>query len=289
MPKLSREQLMGCNFNKPCRFNMILANEFGVHEAVLLEHIIFWIKLNKKNGKNFNDGHYWTYSSVRELQEKYFPFLSSSQINTVITNLKRDKIIKIGSYNKKGFDRTAWYSIDEKNLNSRLQLYELDLSKLANGFTEDQYTIPYNKQTNRSNTNIIKKKKLVPINKVSIVDKLYNECKDIFLFQNNRLPKGYSFDQTEVKALSSVIDKIGSSYLFQSKEFIDCVAKEDFIKAYFRIIITYCNPKFTYSLASFKRVYNQLNSDLNKSPTIRVQSELENLTGFKRSTPGRFL
>ena len=50
---------------QPIVANKTLARELGLNEALVLQQINNWIEINKKSGKNYHDGKYWTYNSIR--------------------------------------------------------------------------------------------------------------------------------------------------------------------------------------------------------------------------------
>ncbi len=108
-------------------FNVEIATKYGMLEAILLEHLNFWISKNKANKANFYDGNYWTYNSTKALAE-LFPYVSSNTISRALRHLKEEGLILFGNYNKISYDRTTWYAITEKG-NSILQHGESDLSK----------------------------------------------------------------------------------------------------------------------------------------------------------------
>lgn len=43
-----------------------LANALGLHEAIVLQQIHYWVKINEKAQRNFIDGHYWTYNTYEQ-------------------------------------------------------------------------------------------------------------------------------------------------------------------------------------------------------------------------------
>ena len=116
-------------------FNVEIAIKYGMVEAVLLEHLNFWILKNKANKANFYDGNYWTYNSTKALAE-LFPYVSSNTISRALRHLKEEGLILFGNYNKISYDRTTWYAITEKG-NSILQNDEMDSPKMENGFTQN--------------------------------------------------------------------------------------------------------------------------------------------------------
>lgn len=43
---------------EPMVANKTLERELGLNEALVLQQ--YWIEINKKSGKNYHDGKYWT-------------------------------------------------------------------------------------------------------------------------------------------------------------------------------------------------------------------------------------
>ena len=100
----------------PIVVNTTLANEIGLNEAIVLQQINYWIEINKKTGKNYYDGKYWTYNSIKSLHEKNFKFLSVETVRRVFTKLEKSGFIITGNYNKDPRDKTKWYTINDKKL-----------------------------------------------------------------------------------------------------------------------------------------------------------------------------
>ncbi len=94
-------------------FNVAVAAEYGMLEAVLMEHLTFWIAKNKANDVNFHDGYYWTYNSTKALAE-LFPYVSKNTISRALHHLEDEGLILSGNYNKSAYDRTMWYALTEK-------------------------------------------------------------------------------------------------------------------------------------------------------------------------------
>ena len=126
-------------------FDIDIAEKYGVNAAIILNHLYFWVKKSKANNKNYYDGHYWTYNSVRAFEE-LFPYLSSRQISTALKKLESEGIIKIGNYNKSAYDRTLWYTVTEKGLDilndSILQNRKIENTKMSNQNGENVEPIP---------------------------------------------------------------------------------------------------------------------------------------------------
>lgn len=124
-------------------FNPQVAEEYGVNAAVLFQNISFWIEKNKANDRNFIDGYYWTYSSIKAFQE-LFPYLTARAISTALQKLEDGGLIITGNHNKSAYDRTKWYAITEKGF-SILQNREMEKQETQNGNAENAEPIPYNK------------------------------------------------------------------------------------------------------------------------------------------------
>ena len=121
-------------------FNIELAKEYGILEAILLKNIWFWIEKNKANDKNFYDGTYWTYNSTRAFNE-LFPYASESSIKRALKGLQEKGIIKTGNYNKSSYDRTLWYAftdLGECIVSNR----QMEINKSSNGNEQNGLTIP---------------------------------------------------------------------------------------------------------------------------------------------------
>lgn len=93
-------------------FNVEFAVKYGVTEAILISNLEYWIKKNKANNKNFFDGRYWTYNSIKAWSE-LFPYLSEKKIRNALKNLENEGLILTGNYNTSAYDRTRWYAFSD--------------------------------------------------------------------------------------------------------------------------------------------------------------------------------
>lgn len=111
-------------------FDIEIAQEYGILEAILLNHIYYWIAKNKANKKHFYNGKYWTYNSRKAFSE-LFPYASEKQIRRVLERLVNFNILMTGNFNKQWSDRTLWYTFTDKGL-SIMQKSQMQLSEMAN-------------------------------------------------------------------------------------------------------------------------------------------------------------
>lgn len=140
-------------------FNPEVATDVGVEAAVLYQNIQYWCEKNRHNEKNFHDGYYWTYNSVKAFCEM-FPYMSKDTISRNLKKLEERGYIKTGVFNEVGFDRTKWFA-DVRFQDSKMQdciseKCEMDFAETQNGFSENQKPIPY--INTNINTDINRKK-----------------------------------------------------------------------------------------------------------------------------------
>lgn len=121
-------------------FDVEIAKEYGLKEAILMNHLWFWIEKNKANEVHYYDGTYWTYNSVKAFN-KLFPYLSERQINNTLKTLKDKGIIQTGNYNKSAYDRTMWYAFTKMGV-SIMQKCKMEDTKMSNGNVKNVKPIP---------------------------------------------------------------------------------------------------------------------------------------------------
>lgn len=124
-------------------FDIDIAKEYGILEAILLNNLWFWIEKNRANGTNYYDDNFWTYNSTRAFNE-LFPYASQRKIQTALAHLKDEEIIITGNYNKSAYDRTLWYAFTKKG-KSIMQKCKMENTELVNGSDENVTPIPDSK------------------------------------------------------------------------------------------------------------------------------------------------
>ena len=92
-----------------------LAKEIGLNEAIVLQQMHYWLNMSKHN----YDDKKWIYNSYTKWVLQ-FPFWSESTVKRTIGSLEKQNLLYIGNYNKAGFDKTKWYSINYDELNKRV-------------------------------------------------------------------------------------------------------------------------------------------------------------------------
>lgn len=120
-----------------------LAKEIGLHEAVILQQIHYW--LEKSN--HLINGYRWIYNTYQAWQEQ-FPFLSLSAIRKAIARLEGLNLLKTERFDKQRWNQTKWYSINYQRLEVLIcsicsnqshrsaQFEQLDVVSLSSSSTE---------------------------------------------------------------------------------------------------------------------------------------------------------
>jgi hypothetical protein len=90
---------------------------YGVPEAMLLNFLRHNIGEKKNNPtenlKYYKDGKFWYYNSKRKFAA-FFPYWTEKQLRTLLSNLIESKILITGNFNKKAYDKTIWYTINDE-------------------------------------------------------------------------------------------------------------------------------------------------------------------------------
>ena len=119
-----------------------LAKEIGLHEAIIIQQLHYWIEHKGPDGRRYGtlrDKMRWIRNTVSDWQKSNFCFLSESQIYRALKSLEdRELILSRKDLNKLGYDRTKWYTIDYAILRQR----EMDFTPARNGFYASEDTIP---------------------------------------------------------------------------------------------------------------------------------------------------
>ena len=131
------------------------AKKYGVNEAILLHNILFWIAKNKANKTNMHEGKFWTYNSAEAFTE-LFPFWNGQKIRRILVSLEKQGAIVSGSFNKKPYDKTKWYSsplVDSffNNEQCIIQNQTMDYSEMNNGLFKSEQPIPDSKPNEKPN------------------------------------------------------------------------------------------------------------------------------------------
>lgn len=135
-------------------FNVTIAERYGIEEAILLEHLYWWIHKNECDDieEMVKDGKVWCRSTANGFT-KYIPYMNPQKIRRVLVGLEKMGKICIGNFNVKATNQTLWYSFSEDFVEEMVAL-GYDFSKMKNGIFK-------NEKSNINNINLINKENII--------------------------------------------------------------------------------------------------------------------------------
>ena len=116
----------------PILVDRVLAQKIGLNEAIVIQQLHYWIMVNKRQNKHFIDDKYWTYNTLEAWQKDTFYFWSIDTVKRTFKKLEKNELIITANFNKKGYDRTKWYTINYEKLASKCCNNSLVQSALIN-------------------------------------------------------------------------------------------------------------------------------------------------------------
>lgn len=174
-------------------FDVEIAKEYGILEAILVQNFQHWIAKNEANNKNFYDGYYWTFNSTRAFNE-LFPYVSERQIKNALKHLRDEGILQTGNYNKVTYDRTLWYSFTDKG-KSIVQKCPMDSAKMSNGKVNNVPPIPDNKPNGKTNNNtIINNSTAEAETMTTMIKQIIDYMNNCGVLENFKIKKTFSFN-----------------------------------------------------------------------------------------------
>src|SRR5581483_7613470 len=95
-------------------FDVELAQEFGLEEAIIIRALQFWIGRNRAEGVNQHNGRTWTYDPYAKWVER-LPYLTVSKVRSAIANLVEKRVIIREQVQLKIGDATNWYAFADES------------------------------------------------------------------------------------------------------------------------------------------------------------------------------
>ncbi len=171
---------------------MEIAKKYGVHAAIILENIGYWVRRSEANEANFHDGYYWTYNSKKAIAE-LFPYLTERQTAFALQKLIDAGLVLTGNYNKSPHDRTLWYTLSDIG-KSILQNCQMETTNLSNGTYKFVGPIPNintNINTNVNTNNILCRAEAPTAPPETQESKLNAQADEVIAYLNEKAGKHY--------------------------------------------------------------------------------------------------
>ncbi|MBQ7094633.1 MAG: hypothetical protein IJN84_08960 [Clostridia bacterium] len=99
------------------QFDVELATEYGIDEAVFVHNLYFWIKHNEANGRHIAEyegvTRVWSYNSMAAFSI-LFPFWTHRQMERIVKSCRDKGLVITANLNEDKKNRTLWYAVTEK-------------------------------------------------------------------------------------------------------------------------------------------------------------------------------
>lgn len=220
-------------------FNVEIAKDYGIEEAILLNNFHFWIAKNMANGMHYHDGLCWFYNSKKAFVE-LFPYMNETKIFRAIKKLEERGLVVKGNYNTNKWDKTNWYAFTKKGIKymrskgclfPSFQNDTLDSVKMNNGALQSEQSYnTYNKPDNNIKEKDSKEKEKLQ----EFVDKIYGMYPSKCTVRNVstgkcrkdkeriiKLMNNYSMEEIEMVVKHEVDSKLGKHPLKNFSTFLN--------------------------------------------------------------------
>lgn len=108
-----------------------IAEEVGANASVLFKYISFWINRNRANKRNYKNGKYWMYNTLKQISQD-IGYLTIEQVRYALNKLIDKGYIVKAELNGNPYDHTKWYSLTEKGESLQEQEPKQNTSYQAN-------------------------------------------------------------------------------------------------------------------------------------------------------------
>lgn len=188
-----------------------LASVIGLNEAIVLQQLNYW--LHSKSAKQIN-GRLWVYNTYDNWRKDNFPFWSRNTIRRAFDSCIKRGLIITGNFNKAGFDKTKWYSIDIEKLDEVMgsacaQNGQTSEPKWADGSNQDGHTNTRDYPETTSENN----KHSASHSNAQSVSQLENEFEEVWSKYPNKKGKKQAFNHYKAWRKASV--KHTNEYLLE--------------------------------------------------------------------------
>lgn len=173
-------------------FNITLAKRYGVEEAILIEHIYWWIHKNECEEVEdmVHDGAVWCRSTAKGFA-KYIPYMKPDKIWRILKKLE-GHVLRVGNFNRQALNQTLWYTFTDDFV-KELKGLDYDFEKIKNAILKNEKSNISNINIPNNENKIIEDNKKRECNKLPSLKKVFVKptIEQIADYINN---KGYHFD-----------------------------------------------------------------------------------------------
>ena len=103
-------------------FDVGVARKLGTNAAIVLNHIMYWLRINKIKNENQKDGRTWMFETTKDMAD-FLGYMSEKQVRLAIDILVKNNLLVKGHFHKNHFNRTNWYALyDEEVIGDKIDL-----------------------------------------------------------------------------------------------------------------------------------------------------------------------
>ena len=259
---------------RPLQVLPTLAVKVGLNGALFLQQLHYWILRSNKVKENT----VWVYKSLDEWIEEDFPFMSRSTLKRTISDLKKADLIITKTFNKMKIDKTNWYTINYKKLESMSLPWGQNEPSIGSKWT---YAEVQNEPTNNQRIH----REYIYSPDTSIDDSseekpkqvvMTDEHKIIIDYLNQKAGTRYEYNSTKTITLLNTLFRKGYS-VEDIKKVIDIKCKEWLPKESMRM---YLRPRTLFS----NKFEDYLNQDV--KPQVTMTKKTQSHSDFMLKTYG---
>ncbi len=251
-----------------------LAVKVGLNGALFLQQLHYWIL----RSNNVRENTVWVFKSLDEWIEEDFPFMSRSTLKRTISDLKKADLIITKTFNKMKIDKTNWYTINYKKLESMSQPWVQNEPSIGSKWT---YSEVQNEPTNNQrihreyiyspDTSIDDSSEEKP-NEVVMTD----EHKIVIDYLNQKAGTRYEYNSTKTITLLNTLFRKGYT-VDDIKKVIDIKCNEWLPKESMRM---YLRPRTLFS----NKFEDYLNQEI--KPQVTTTKKTQSYEDFMLKTYG---
>lgn len=97
----------------------------GVNKAIVVQQLHYWLR----QSQHWHEGRPWVWNTYKDWHEQ-FPFIGVRTFERILPEMVREGLIVTANFNKAGFDKTKWYTLNYDALD-RLRIPVDDTAKMA--------------------------------------------------------------------------------------------------------------------------------------------------------------
>lgn len=106
--------------SNPLLYYPQLAGVYGIVGALLIQQVRYWCEINKAKNKNLREDTYWCFLTHKQWSDA-LQGVSDRSVRRVFDELEKTGVIITARFNKKAYDKTKWYRVDEAILINHLR------------------------------------------------------------------------------------------------------------------------------------------------------------------------